>query len=498
MQTGNNKHFLSNIFFLIFINLVVKPFWIFGIERTIQNNVGAADYGLYFELFNYTFLLHIILDFGINSFNSRAIAQNPALLRRYFPSILGIKSLLAVLYLILCIIGANYLNYKGLQWNLLLWMLLNQVLISFLFYFRSNLQALHFFRADRYLSILDRSLMILFCGTLLWISFQKKQAFQIEWLVYTQTVAYLLAAICSFLLVLKAFLGSPKSTQDASTITLNSSSKSLFISILKQSYPFALLGLLMSIYNRIDAVMLGYLLPEKVGNLEAGIYAAAYRLLDAVNMIPVLFATILLPMFAKMLEEKASSLKTLVDLSATLLYVGATIIAVNCCVFQEEIMALLYVKSNVYYGQIFGYLMLSFVAISITYVYGTLLTANANLWQLNGVAVSGVLLNISLNTWLIPQYGALGATWATLATQVLVALVQIIIVIRIFQLQINWFKMYKVILFFIICFGMALFFQESYSSFHFLWRIILSSFLGLLFAFIINLLEWKILVKLQK
>ena len=67
------KKFVTNLALLLFLNLLIKPFWILGIDRSVQNSVGAADYGMYFALFNFSFLLNIILDFGITNFNNKNI-----------------------------------------------------------------------------------------------------------------------------------------------------------------------------------------------------------------------------------------------------------------------------------------------------------------------------------------------------------------------------------------------------------------------------------------
>ena len=66
------KKFAGNLLLLIFANVLVKPFWIFGIDRVVQNKVGPAEYGTYFALFNFSFLFGIVLDFGLNNFNNRA------------------------------------------------------------------------------------------------------------------------------------------------------------------------------------------------------------------------------------------------------------------------------------------------------------------------------------------------------------------------------------------------------------------------------------------
>ena len=75
--------------------------------------------------------------------------------------------------------------------------------------------------------------------------------------------------------------------------------------ILKKKLSFAVLILLMTFYNRIDTVMMERMLPEGENNIQAGIYAQAYRLLDATNMIAYLFAGLLLPLFSRMLKGSA-------------------------------------------------------------------------------------------------------------------------------------------------------------------------------------------------
>ncbi|MCC6727110.1 MAG: polysaccharide biosynthesis protein, partial [Saprospiraceae bacterium] len=51
-----NREFLLNAVFLVLVNLLIKPFYVFGIERTIQERVAPGEYGLYATLFIFTFL----------------------------------------------------------------------------------------------------------------------------------------------------------------------------------------------------------------------------------------------------------------------------------------------------------------------------------------------------------------------------------------------------------------------------------------------------------
>jgi Na+-driven multidrug efflux pump len=97
---------------------------------------------------------------------------------------------------------------------------------------------------------------------------------------------------------------------------------------------------------------------------------------------------------------------------------------------------------------VFGILMGCFVAISTTYVFGTLLTANGNLKHLNFVAAGGMLINIALNVILIPRLGALGSAWASVITQTVMAVIQVILASIFFQFRINISYLVRLFLFF--------------------------------------------------
>jgi O-antigen/teichoic acid export membrane protein len=114
-------------------------------------------------------------------------------------------------------------------------------------------------------------------------------------------------------------------------------------------------------------------------------------------------------------------------------------------------MHFLYHQTSHYAVQVFACLMLSFVATSSVYIYGTLLTANGSIWQLNGIALLGMVLNISLNVWLIPQQGALGAAYVALVTQFVVALLHLVVAIRVCKLPIMTVNVFKSVGFVAAC-----------------------------------------------
>jgi len=429
-----HRKFLTNLSLLLFLNLLVKPFWIFGIDRTVQNLVGSGEYGWYSSLLNFTFLFNILLDFGITNFNNKNIAQNNHLLNKHFSSIVIFKFLLASLYIIITLTVGFLWGYDSRQMFFLLILGFNQIMISLILYLRSNISGILHFKTDSIISVLDRLLMILICGVLLWGGITDRQ-FRIEWFIYAQTAAYVITALVALIIVMKK-----------AAFRKLQWNMVFFLMIIKQSYPFAVLVLLMTFYNRIDSVMLERMLPGTQGDEQAGIYASAYRLLDAINMIAYLFSVILLPMFAKLIKEK-QAVESLVKLAFTMIFSFSVAVSVALCFYNMEFMDLLYLKHVSDSAEVFRFLILGFIPISTTYIFGTLLTANGNLKWLNIIAFSGMVLNIALNYLLIPELLAVGSAYASLITQVFTAILQFAMVQYLFRFRLNLKYLYSLAIF---------------------------------------------------
>ncbi len=414
------RKFLTNLTLLVFLNLLVKPFWVFGIDLTVQNTVGADEYGFYFSLLSFSLLINIVQDMGIASFNNRNIARNHDLISILLPNILVLKLLLAIAYFSISLTIAYIIGYRGIQINLMIVLLFNQFLNSLNLYLRSNIGGLQFFRTDSMLSVADRLIMIIICSLLLWGNITSSP-FRIEWFVYAQTTAYFITTIIILLIVLK-YTRLDKIRFDFK-VTFN---------MLKQSYPYAMLGLFMVLYYRTDSVMLERMLAD--GKLQAGIYAQGFRILDAASMLGFLFAGILLPMFAKMVKQNEPVFH-LFRFSFLLLMIPVITGAVALNYYRFEVMDLLYTDHADEAGNIFGILMISFVFASCSIISGTLLTANGNLRVLNIIAGFSVLMNLILNLILIPHYQGLGSAFASMVTQFIAALLQMLWLGKIFNFK---------------------------------------------------------------
>ncbi|MDA8901666.1 polysaccharide biosynthesis C-terminal domain-containing protein [bacterium] len=477
-----NRKFITNLAFLLFLNFLVKPFYILGIDAEIQNRVGAEDYGMYFSLLGFTFLFTIFLDVGIVNFTTRTISQQPFLIQKYFSKVFSLRIFLALSYGVLVLIIGGIIGYNQSEIYLLLWLIFNQILAGFTLYFRSNLTGLLLFKYDSIVSVLDRFLLIIICSILLWGGVTT-EPFQIYWFVYAQTFAYGVSAITALIFLL--------SNQKLKKLNWD---KLFSMAILRQSAPYALLILLMTFYYRADSVMLERMLED--GKTQAGIYANGFRFFEAANNIAFLFATLLLPLFSNLLKNK-KPVASLVKIASSILIPGAILVAITCFLFSQQLIDARYINSTFQSGQVFGILMICFVFISTTYIFGTLLTANGNLKTLNKIAFGGVVLNIILNLILIPKYQAYGAAIASLITQGLTTIAQVWLCKSYFNLKMNSSLITRGFIFTAICLALGVILNQEYFNFipwYGLMAILFFS--GILFLFVLQIVEIKNVKKL--
>lgn len=394
----NIKAFLRSLSWLVVLNLLIKPLWVFGIDRKAQLVVGHEDYGVYFSILNLSIILSIIADAGLTNMLNRELALGKHL---SVARLARVKLLLSAFYLIV-LFFIGWLTHIR-QWELLLLTGLLQVAQSYLVFFRNVVTGRQLFRADAWLSVTDKSLTILVCSFLLYTplaSFFSLRTFLLIQLA-ANAVGIGIAAIIA--------------ARRKEGITPGAGSlRGLF----RLSAPFLLVILLMSVHTRLDAFLLERL--HFHGALEAGWYAAAYRLLDAGNTAGYLTASFLVPFVARHLSEQVLIEKTMLRLRHLLLFaaVGFAALVAGCA---PMVMRLLYHTNDPYPASVLLACIAALPAYYAIHLYGSLLNASGRLGFFATLVAGCTLLNTVLNLWLIPHWGALGCCWAALASQYLCA-----------------------------------------------------------------------------
>ena len=180
-------------------------------------------------------------------------------------------------------------------------------------------------------------------------------------------------------------------------------------SLLKQSSPLILSAVMVSIYMKIDVVML-----KEVGSKAVGIYSAAANLSEAWYFIPVAIVTSVFPALVNARKTDLNRYqKRLGNLYDLLVYICLPV-GIFISFTSDFIIHFLY--SNKYEG---AGAMLSIHIWSGIFVF--LGSASSQYLIAEGYTkiafyrtAAGALINILLNLWLIPKYAGIGASIATL------------------------------------------------------------------------------------
>jgi len=184
-------------------------------------------------------------------------------------------------------------------------------------------------------------------------------------------------------------------------------------SLLKDSWPLILSGLVVSIYMKIDQVMIKEMLDsEAVGN-----YAAAVRLSEAWYFMPIVISSSLFPAIinAKKISEKLyyARLQKLYDLMVLM----AISIALPMTFLSDWVVNFLYGKQYSEAGSILMIHIWAGVFVFLGVASSKWFVAE-NLQKYSFYRTfSGAIVNILLNFILIPKFGIKGAAVATLISQ---------------------------------------------------------------------------------
>lgn len=186
--------------------------------------------------------------------------------------------------------------------------------------------------------------------------------------------------------------------------------RKLALSLLKDSWPLILSGLVISIYMKVDQIMIKEMLSAEA----VGQYAAAVRISEAWYFIPMVIASSLFPAIINAKKQSEAlyyaRLQKLYDLMVWM----AIAIALPMTFLSDWVVSLLYGEQ---YNQAGAVLMIHIWAGVFVFLGVAssrwLLVENLQIFSTINTAV-GAIVNIVLNYILIESIGIQGAAWATL------------------------------------------------------------------------------------
>lgn len=183
--------------------------------------------------------------------------------------------------------------------------------------------------------------------------------------------------------------------------------------LITEGFPLVLAGFAMSIYLKIDQVMIN----EMLGNESGGYYAAAVRLSESLYFIPIAISISLFPSIINSKKDIVKYKNRMQALFSFLIWF-AILIAIPLTYFSDFIIDVLYGEA---YQKSANVLMIHIWA-GIFVFLGEATSRwfiNENLQKLLFYRTAlGAVLNIILNYYFIQSYGIYGAALATIISQI--------------------------------------------------------------------------------
>ncbi|MDK2947134.1 MAG: hypothetical protein PWQ63_294 [Methanolobus sp.] len=185
------------------------------------------------------------------------------------------------------------------------------------------------------------------------------------------------------------------------------------ISLLKNSWPLIFSGIVISLYMRIDQVMIKQMLDSQA----VGLYAAAVKLSEAWYFVPTIISSSLFPAIIKSKSISENLYYERLQQLYDFLVIIALSIVLPTTLLSKLIIATLYGQNYLGAGTVLSIHIWAGLFIFVGVARDKwILTENLQRYTFIYTAM-GAIVNIILNTYLIPPYGINGAAFATLISQ---------------------------------------------------------------------------------
>lgn len=409
------------------LNLAIKSAWIL-VNNLVQDEIGHELFGTYMALYSLGFLFIALSDLGINQYATKTIAGDQSLMRKLLPDLFGLKLVLSVLYPLFMVGVGWLLGYSGTELYYLLILCLTQAGIQLFSFFRANFQAFQKFRLDAFASVLDRTLLL---GIIAYLLATKITIDSYIWATFLSVGLTMI--ILYFAMVKTTGWFAPK--WQGKKIR----------ALIKDAFPFAVITILYSVHDKVDQVMLERMLPGQKGDHETGLYAGAYRWVDAVSMY---LWTVLPIFFAKFAFHIRSpkALTNLLQFGQVLAALPMIFVSVFVFFHADKLLFLFDHSTPAELVTMEASLRILFIAVLVNgvfAVYSTLLTSTNHERFVSWMVLVSILLNITLNAVFIPQYGAIASSWTTVLSYVFLSVTYLIYIATRLEVKIPYLTLGK-------------------------------------------------------
>lgn len=364
--------------------------------------LGDRDYGYYSLSYFFAGLLTIFSDFGLNTVLIREVSRQPGLLSKYAGNVLSLK-----IFFSLAALGLSPILLFGLGYSrsLVLMILLSQIYLQanyLLDFFVALTNSREKMEYELLIKGLYKSLVVALPITVLWLGYG------LWGLLLTLIGAYGLSCLLSGWIIWKKIT------------PLRPQADPIFCkTLLRSAWPIGISSLFMTVYTRIDLVMLSLF---KVPVAEIGWYSIPVKIVEMVSLLPFLIMTGLFPILSVLSKDDPEGLKKNYQRALTYLGVLSMPLVLTAVLLSDSWLVFLFGPAFVHSIPSLKILMwvVPFTFTNYVLIY-TLIAMNQEKVITRGSGLA-VFFNVGLNIFILPRYGYLGASATTVVTEVLLTL----------------------------------------------------------------------------
>jgi len=364
----------------------------------VARYLGPEQFGIYSYAVAFVTLFGAVAGLGLNSIVVRDLVNHPDNRDVYLGTAFWLKFAGAMLTLGLLGIAVQFTGNDATT-NLYIFIIASGLIFQSFdvvdFYFQSKV-------LSKYVSICRLVQLALSSALKLYFIFIQAE---LLWFVIVSLVDQITLALALVFAYWRQRLGSFFANFDSGTAK----------ALLKNSWPLILSGIAISLYMRIDQIMI----KEMLGEREVGLYSAAVRLSEAWYFVPTIITASLFPAIVNARKVSLELYHQRLQRLCTLMTWLAIAVALPITFLADWLITLLYGSTYQAAGGVLVIHIWAAVFVFLGVASGVFFTAeNFTRKVLYRTALGGVS-NVLLNLVVIPRYGINGAAMATVISQFL-------------------------------------------------------------------------------
>ena len=365
--------------------------------------LGVNNYGILGFAVSVSGILGIIDDLGISAHIVRQVATDNESAPKYLGNIIPFKLILAAINLIVTPIILFLLKLDEYTIFITLLFTIEIILKS---YTNSLFGVFQAFEKGKYQGIGN---ILMNSSTFLFILIS----------IYADlgligiSISYILANLLSFIYtyyILNRYIVKPKyelNWKFCKKITI-------------LSLPFAITGILYTIYYSIDLVMLTKL----VGNYANGIYNATYKLISVLTLFYSVYTAVIFPVMSKFFKDDKKLLTISYEKSIRYLMLVIIPIATGTVFYSLDIIQLIYGHQYDQAASVLSILIWTVCLLFISGASNNLLNASHKETTVTKIYAIAAVFNVILNFIMIPYFSYNGAAITTVLSDALIVTLQ--------------------------------------------------------------------------